>query len=905
MAFNLGTAEGRIQLDTSDLGKAEVSLRQAGRGLLGVGAAALAGFGVAVGASARFEQQLSHIQAVTGATDSAIDQLRQTALKLGTDTAFGASEVAGAFVELSKAGLQVEDIIRGAGDAVVQLAAAGDLPIARAAEIAVNAMQTFNIKAENMVHVSDLLAGAANASTVEVEDLAVSLQYAGSVASAIGVSIEDVNAALAILGNRGIRGSTAGTSLRRVFLNLSPATKSAAKTMEQLGIITKDGANQLFDAQGKAKDLGTVIDILRRQTAGLTQEQKISQLTDIFGARAVASVLVLINEGKKGFQEMQDQIAKVTALDVMEKRLDNVGGSIKRLKATIETFLITGGGPWQKTIKSFVDGLTTFINKLNEAPPWVARLVLSSLLLIGVLSVLAGGFLLTVGNMLRAVRIAGDMAPAFRVLASVIRVAWVALSDFVVALASSAAAPFILIIGAIIAVGLALFLLYRRFTGFREFIDGVWQDIQRGWDRVLDFFKGLPEFFGSIFGKLIEGVQGVISWLGENWDIILTIFTGPLGAIVLIIRHWGGTILEFMGGVVSGIIDWFERLPGRVLGILSGIGGRIVSELAALPNQIAFILGFVLGRTIKWSIQLVLLLVHTGETMGQAILGFFQDLPGNIIGFLDMIWDAFWSWGGRLISRAIEIGSSVIGAIVGFFELLPGRVLGFLDAVWDSFWAWSSRMIAQAIQVGQSIFNGIVDWLSRLPERVLNFIQAIPGVVGSIAVAVFNTALDIGKQLWNGFTEGVGDLAKWVNDALENVLNAIGHFVGRMWDKAWSIGESLVKGFQGGLGIGSPSQIERDMWNIVGNVHKSAGDLGTQVGKIQHLDHRVRVTDIAAAPGVVTPDARAAASPTVATSSSQTNFHVDQVVAQDPMTVMRETQRRARLNQLVGLGSNQ
>src|SRR5688572_23254075 len=333
--FDLGTARGRIALDTSDLNRAQIALRQAGRGMTMLGVAALAGFGVAIGASARFEQKLSHVQAVTGATEGQIDRLRETALKLGTDTAYGATAIAEAFVELSKAGLQVEQILDGAGDAVVQLAAAGDLPIARAAEIAVNAMQTFSLKASDMVHVSDLLAGAANASTVEVEDLAVSLKYAGSVASAIGVSIEDVNTALAILGNRGIRGSTAGTSLRRVLLNLSPATKNAGKVMEELGIITKEGNNQLFDAKGNAKDLGSVIEVLAKQTANLTAEQKVAALTDIFGARAVSSILVLIDEGKKGFGEMQEQISKVTALEVMEERLDNVAGSIKKLKATL------------------------------------------------------------------------------------------------------------------------------------------------------------------------------------------------------------------------------------------------------------------------------------------------------------------------------------------------------------------------------------------------------------------------------------------------------------------------------------------------------------------------------------------------------------------------------------------
>lgn len=906
MAFDLGTARGRIELDSSDLNKAETSLRQAGRGLLLVGGAALAGFGAAVAASANFEKQLSHIQAVTGATSTEIDALRKQALQLGVDTAFGASQIAGAFVELSKAGLQVEDILKGAGDAVVQLAAAGDLPIARSAEIAVNAMQTFSLRAEDMVHVSDLLAGAANASTVEVDDLATSIQYAGSIASAVGVSLEDLSAALAILGNRGIRGSTAGTSLRRVLLNLSPATKPAKKAMEDLGIILKDGTNQFFDASGNAKDFGTIIDILAKQTSGLNAEQKKVQLTEIFGARAVASVLVLLQEGKKGFEDIQAQIAKVTALDVMEKRLDNVAGSFKRLKATIETFLITGGGPWQDTIKSFLDGLTAFIKSLSEAPPWVAKLVTSALLVIGVLSVLAGVFLLTAGNMLRAVRLAGELGGAFRILGTIVSAAWTALSGFVTALASTAAAPFILIGLAIIALGLLLFYLYKRFDGFREFIDGIWQGLQDVWDKILNFFAGLPKWFSSLFGKIEGIVKGILDWLGQNWDIILTIFTGPLGAIVLVIRRWGGTIAKFIGDIVLGIIEWFQKLPGRVLGILSGIGGAIVHELSQLPNQIAYILGFILGSALKWGAKLIVFLVRTGINIVESIARFFEALPGRIIGFLDFIWDNFWEWGSKLISRAIEIGSQVLENVVNFFQQLPGRVIGFLDLLWDKFWEWSTNLIARAIEVGQGVVEGIANWMSQLPERVIGFVQQIPGMIVDIVSDVWNAATDLGKSLWNGFTEGVGDLAHWVEDALENILNSIGHFVGRMWDKAWSIGKSLVDGFRGGLGIGSPSHLERDMWRIVDNVHQSAIDLGAQVGKVQHLDRRVLRSEVALAPGVVTPEpSRVAADVSAPSTSSVTSFHVDQVVAQDPMTVMRETERRARLNQLVGIGRPQ
>ena len=227
---NLGTAEGRIVIDGSgaqsgfstattaaqaffDTVADRVNeIQDVGDKLTKIGAVAAGGFGLAVNAAAGFEQRLSGIKAVSGATEAQMAAISDKALQLGADTKFSASEAAQAIEELVKAGISVDDALNGAADATVNLAAAGEIELPRAAEIAANAMSVFNLQASEMPHVADLIAGAANASAIDVEQFAQSLQQSGAAANLAGLSFDDLSVGIAAMGNAGIKGSDAGVA---------------------------------------------------------------------------------------------------------------------------------------------------------------------------------------------------------------------------------------------------------------------------------------------------------------------------------------------------------------------------------------------------------------------------------------------------------------------------------------------------------------------------------------------------------------------------------------------------------------------------------------------------------------------------------------------------------------------
>jgi TP901 family phage tail tape measure protein len=382
MAYDIGTARGVIEMAYNgrgvtaarrDLGLLDATGAKTLKGLgkfagamTGIGLGVATGLAFAIKDIAGFEKELSGIQAVSGATQSEMDAIRGKALQLGADTAFSASEAASAMEELVKAGLSVDEVLNGAADAAVSLAAAGGIDIPQAATIAANAMNQFGLDATDLTGVVDNIAGAANASAIDVSQLGHSLTQVGAVAHLAGLSFEDTATAIALMGNAGIVGSDAGTSLKTMLQNLQPTTKKQIDLFEQLGILTEDGSNKFFDAQGNVKSYAQVAGVLSKALEGQTNQQKLLKLETLFGTDAIRAAAVATENGAKGVRELNKEMGKTTAAEVAAARMDNFSGSLDQLGGSLETALIVGGSGLLVVLRDVVDAMTDGVNKSVE-----------------------------------------------------------------------------------------------------------------------------------------------------------------------------------------------------------------------------------------------------------------------------------------------------------------------------------------------------------------------------------------------------------------------------------------------------------------------------------------------------------------------------------------------------------
>ena len=417
-------AEAGLSSLNTKIGSTGSMLATAFGGAAIAGVAALgAGFVETVKSAADFEKQMSAISAVSGATAEEMELLNKTALQLGKDTSFSAKEAAAGMEELVKAGVSVEDVIGGAAKGALDLAAAGAVDVAEAAEIASNAMNVFGLKGSDMAHVADVIAGAANASAISVTDYKFSLSAAGAVAATVGIGFEDLSTAIAAMGNAGIKGSDAGTSLKTMLMNLQPSTNAQRDEFRRLGLETNnleqglEGVRKLgiepltndwpglnnamaahlglsqnvaswtnkdhdafdklsqqlgatgsafFDASGKAKSMADISQVLQDATKDMTEAQRLASLEILFGSDAIRAAAVLSKEGAAGMNELAGSMAKVTAEAVAQERLDNLAGAWEQLQGSLETAAIMIGQQLLPVLTDLVTWATGGVNEIID-----------------------------------------------------------------------------------------------------------------------------------------------------------------------------------------------------------------------------------------------------------------------------------------------------------------------------------------------------------------------------------------------------------------------------------------------------------------------------------------------------------------------------------------------------------
>ena len=354
---------------------------------LPVQAAGFAGLGYGVFDAVKnysdFTAQLSQIKAVTGLDAEAMDAVKEKALELGADTQFSSTEAAQGMTELLKAGVSVKDVLGDASQAALDLAAAGQLSLPEAAEIMSTAMNAFHM--DDATHAADILVGAANASATGVQELKYSLSAVSAVAAGVGMSFDDTNTALAVFANNGLKGSDAGTSLKTMLMNLSPQTKQATEEMQRLGLLTDEGTSKFFDQEGHLRSLSDIAGLLQDHLSGLTDEEKMNALSTMFGSDAIRGGMIMLREGAKGVKDMNAAMKDITAHETAKVAMDNLRGSLLRLKSAWENLTI-------KLLDHGVgDGLRGFTEELGKLTSHFSGLIDDGLQVTDVIKIVGEG----------------------------------------------------------------------------------------------------------------------------------------------------------------------------------------------------------------------------------------------------------------------------------------------------------------------------------------------------------------------------------------------------------------------------------------------------------------------------------------------------------------------------------
>lgn len=314
---------------------------------------------------ADFERQSVRVAAISGDLekfgDLGISNVQDEILALSKTTEFTATQVGEAFGFMAQSGLSMTEIV-GAAPGVLQLASAAMIDVASAADIATNVMKGFGLGVHDLQRVNDTLIKTATESNTSVTQLGEAIKFVGPVAQSAGIEIEEVSAALGILGDAGIQGEMGGTALRGMLSKLLNPSKEAQATMKSLGIEITDTTIRTEGLAGTLKRLAPL--------AGKT-----GKIFEIFAQRAGPGVAVLLKEGS-GELEMFTRVIEMaggTAKKISEAQLNTLDGRIKILKSNIEALAIEFGRSLVPVLEMLIpllqkvtQGVAFFIESFND-----------------------------------------------------------------------------------------------------------------------------------------------------------------------------------------------------------------------------------------------------------------------------------------------------------------------------------------------------------------------------------------------------------------------------------------------------------------------------------------------------------------------------------------------------------
>ena len=377
-AFELA---GKLSLDSSGFSTAlkqqESSFKQFGTKLAKkaatVGKVAMATLGagaVMVGKASvqeglEFDKAMSQVAATLGKTKEEIADLSKFAREMGSKTAFSATEAAEALNYMALAGYDADTSMKML-PTVLNLAAAGNIDLAKASDMVTDAQSALGLSIEGTERMVDQMAKTSSKTNTSVEQLGDAFLTVGGTAKMMGKGSIDttteLSMALGVLADNGIKGAEGGTMLRNILLSLSAPTDKAAKKLKELGV-------EVFDSSGEMRDLPFILQDINEATKDMTDQERTDFLSEVFNKRDLKAIEALLGTDMSRWEELFNEIghAEGSAEKMAETQLDNLAGDLTIFKSALSEAKLSISDKLSPTLRKFVQRATVWVGRLTNA----------------------------------------------------------------------------------------------------------------------------------------------------------------------------------------------------------------------------------------------------------------------------------------------------------------------------------------------------------------------------------------------------------------------------------------------------------------------------------------------------------------------------------------------------------
>lgn len=464
-----GSANANLAKVSAVSGEFGNKVKGVGQSLLPV-TGALTGVGAASTVMANnFNDAMSQAAGALDKPMSEMEDLRQLAIQTGQDTVFSATDAGNAITELAKGGLTEADIKAGALKTTMDLAASSGMDLGEAANVVVQAMGAFGLSANESAEAANALAGAAAASSTDVEPLTQALAQCSAGAKNAGWSIQETTAVLARFADAGIEGSDAGTSLKTMLQRLAaPTSEAAATKIETLGIKTRDASGNLLGAAEMAQEL-------QDKLGGLDAASRDAALSAIFGSDAMRAATVMMDSGTEGLQKYIDAANDQEAAQrLANSQMSDGSRAIEELKGSLETAAIQIGDTLAPIVQKVAELITALVNKFSALPEGVQQVIV----VVGILVAALGPLLMVIGQISLGISAVAGTLSKLSGIGGVVTDLIGGIKTAVTGLLGIITAhP---VIAAITAIIVTLVALYNKCEWFRDGVNGILKAIKDG-----------------------------------------------------------------------------------------------------------------------------------------------------------------------------------------------------------------------------------------------------------------------------------------------------------------------------------------------------------------------------------------------------------------------------------------
>lgn len=713
------------------MGGALASVSKFKLGVVAAGAA-VAALGIAmavksVKSAADFQQAMARVKAISGAVGKEFKSLEDKAKELGKATKFTMVEIAAGMEVLARAGFEVNEIIS-AMAGVTALASSQAITLAEAGKMVATALRGMGLDITETERAVNLFAATASSAALNVHELSDAFKMIAPVADILGISIEQVAAMIAAIGQVGIVGTRATASLRTAFIRIADPIEDAQEWLDRLNIA-------LWDTQGNFVGLGPMIGQMEKAFQKLGRQEQLAAIGAIFNIRSSVQLLALIKKGEEDFNKYVTSITNTTkAYEQQRIMLDTLSSRWTILQSSIDLLFLTLGTPSLKTLSTLTTAMTDVVNTVTEwkeamqaANKTIEEMDEEVVSLNDRMLEYTGGMInlksIVVGS-LNAIKLVWDVTFGY--------------------------------------LKLHLKEVVSLFVVMIKLLKGDWKG---AWDGAMQLLGAWADYFTTIFKDLEVTFKGWIDRVGKHLESFVNTFVAQINRLISLLNMIG---LDIPKMTLLGE-PWIKGIESEIARGLAGLPGISLPSIAGLPTGAETLAGLrMFDEGLSFATPTVNRFVKTVEEVTEVEKELTETVTDLTSSWLNL---------RTVVSRLPGLMGQVATGLVDLAQgIIAGDISGIITSIFNMITAWIQDQIREQeerLRELRDIQSFYVSTFRQIGSMIRGAVSGFLGPIGTVlggAIQLLASSIDMLRL------EGIDLLRAGMTSLVSFVSTLIGTF---------------------------------------------------------------------------------------------------------------------------------